>query len=41
MLPATASEGVDVSLLHEIARKRASMHTDGTMEYRIIAAARP
>lgn len=41
LLPATASHGVDVSLLHEIARERASMHTGVTMEYRMIAAARP
>ncbi|MDR5784956.1 tyrosine-type recombinase/integrase [Caballeronia sp. LP003] len=41
LLPATASEGVDISVLNEIVRKRASMHTGVTMAYRMIVAARP
>ncbi|WP_459574431.1 hypothetical protein [Cupriavidus sp. 8B] len=41
LLPATASQGVDISVLHEIARKRASIHTGVTMGYRMIVTARP
>lgn len=41
LLPATASQGVDISQLHELVRQRASMHTGVTMSERMIVAARP
>jgi integrase/recombinase XerD len=40
-LPSTASQGVDLNQLHDLARQRAVMHTGATMAYRMITAARP
>ncbi|CAM5316383.1 tyrosine-type recombinase/integrase [Eoetvoesiella caeni] len=40
-LPATASQGVDIAQLHELVRRRTSMHTGVTMGKRMIAIARP
>jgi site-specific recombinase XerD len=40
-LPATAPQGVDIGQLHELVRKRASMHTGATMGERMIVTARP
>src|SRR3546814_591420 len=36
-LPATASQGVDIAQLHELVRRRKSMHTGVTMGKRMIA----
>ncbi len=41
LLPATASQGVDISQMHELVRQRASLHTGTTMGYRMVVAARP
>ena len=41
LLPATASQGVDISQMHELVRQRASFHTGTTMGYRMVVAARP
>ncbi len=41
LLPSTAPQGVDIILLHELARQRASFHTGTTMEARMIVTAKP
>jgi integrase/recombinase XerD len=41
LLPATASEGVDIGRLNELVRQRTSIHTGVTMGERMIVAARP
>ncbi len=41
LLPGTASQGVDINQLRELARQRASFHTGVTMGERMVVAARP